>query len=223
MSNCRGCGYCCLCTRCVLSLTVGLDFERTDCAFLYFEEGRFNCALAFHKPYAESLAIGEGCCSSLNSYRKGFGGNGDMKETFGNMWGSCFDGCVKVITTNGYIKRDGTAVMGRGCAKEAATKFKDLPKALGLKLAREGNRVFYFPEFDIVTFPVKHRWDEKADIDLIKKSAEELRDIATITSAYFLLPRPGCKNGELKWGDVKLVIEDILPDNVIVITNDKRF
>lgn len=144
-----------------------------------------------------------------------------MKETFGNMWGSCFDGCVRCITTNGFIKKSGEAVLGRGCAKEAADRFKDLPKKLGTKLAMDGNNVHYFPEYDLITFPVKHHWREPADPILIKRSAKQLRDIATITSIYFILPRPGCKNGQLEWSEVKKVIEGILPDNVIAITNEK--
>mgnify|MGYP001580901715 CR=1 FL=1 len=58
-----------------------------------------------------------------------------------------------------------------------------------------------------------------ADLELIKESASQL---AVVAGAYsnktFVLPRPGCGNGGLKWEDVKPVIEPILPDNVHVIT-----
>jgi hypothetical protein len=47
-----------------------------------------------------------------------------VKELFGNLWE--FDGII-VITTNGFVKRDGTCVMGRGCAKQATIKLPGLP------------------------------------------------------------------------------------------------
>jgi len=43
------------------------------------------------------------------------------------------------ITTNGYVKANGHAVMGRGCAREAAERFGRLPMILGKKLKEAGN------------------------------------------------------------------------------------
>ena len=78
-----------------------------------------------------------------------------MKELFGNL---CeFDGII-VITTNGFVKRDGTCVI----------KFSGLPHKLGTRISAEGNRVFYFPEHRLITFPVKHTWWEAADLGLIR-------------------------------------------------------
>ncbi len=48
-----------------------------------------------------------------------------MKEDFGDLWD--FDGII-AITTNGFVKKDGSCVMGRGCAKEAALRFGWLPR-----------------------------------------------------------------------------------------------
>ena len=47
-----------------------------------------------------------------------------MKEVFGDLWE--FDGTI-AITTNGFLKRDGTCVMGRGCARQAAVRFRNSP------------------------------------------------------------------------------------------------
>lgn len=77
---------------------------------------------------------------------------------------------VFAITTNGFVKSNGEAVMGRGCAKMAATKFKDLPHELGTWISCNGNHVWvinsYMPSensfarrlskiVNIVSFPVK--------------------------------------------------------------------
>lgn len=51
-----------------------------------------------------------------------------------------------VITTNGNVKASGEAVMGRGCAREAAERFSShkLPSQLGQELREKGNHVFLF-------------------------------------------------------------------------------
>jgi hypothetical protein len=71
------------------------------------------------------------------------------------------------ITTNGFVKSNGEAVMGRGIAKEAANRFSMLPKLLGDTLRTRGNNVHLFTlleynhqldmylEFLLITFPVK--------------------------------------------------------------------
>jgi len=124
----------------------------------------------------------------------------------------------KVITTNGSVNKKGLAVMGRGCALEAATRIPMLPKFLAMVLEKTGNKVYVW-DYNIITFPVKHKWNEKADLELIKKSAEELVEIAnTLSMAKVYLPRPGCGYGYLAWEIVKKELEPILDDRFIVIT-----
>ncbi|MBI2358625.1 MAG: ADP-ribose-binding protein [Deltaproteobacteria bacterium] len=132
-----------------------------------------------------------------------------MKEVFGDLWD--FDGIIG-ITTNGFVKRDRTCVMGRGCAKQAAARIPELPCKLGSRISAEGNHVFYFPEYRLITFPVKHVWWEPADLNLIQQSARELLETIEkfkIREAIYL-PRPGCGNGRLKWEDVKKILSPIL-------------
>src|SRR5262245_54818868 len=88
----------------------------------------------------------------------------------------------KVITTNGFVKKDGKAVMGRGCAQEAERKFPNLPDALGSLIMVHGNVVnnlgWYSLDnrrFVLFSFPVKHNWWEKADLGLIERSALALK------------------------------------------------
>ena len=45
-----------------------------------------------------------------------------MIETSGNLWHFHTQGRWVVTTTNGSVRKDGCAVMGRGVAREAAAK-----------------------------------------------------------------------------------------------------
>ena len=144
-----------------------------------------------------------------------------MKEVFGDLWE--FDGII-AITTNGFVKRDGTSVMGRGCAKQATIKFPGLPHKLGTRISNEGNHVFYFPEHRLITFPVKHTWWEAADLGLIERSARELLkmiEVKKIKEAVYL-PRPGCGNGRLKWEGVKKLLSPILKSDQFHIVTYSR-
>src|SRR5437899_12580459 len=100
-----------------------------------------------------------------------------MKEVFGDLWE--FDGTIG-ITTNGSVKRDRTCVMGRGCARQAAVRFPDLPRKLASRISAEGNHVFYFSEHRLITFPVKHNCCEAADLGLLERSARALLKIITV-------------------------------------------
>jgi len=140
-----------------------------------------------------------------------------MKEAQIELW-DVTDGW-KVITTNGSVNKKGLAVMGRGCALEAAKRFPPFPKSLAMLLTKTGNRVYVWEYNNIITFPVKHKWHEKADLELIKKSAMELVEVANrwkMEKVY--LPRPGCGYGYLDWIVVKKEIEPILDDRFIAIT-----
>lgn len=143
-----------------------------------------------------------------------------MIEVKGNLW--TYPADVRVITTNGTVKKNGECVMGRGCAKEAKDKFPELAYVLGGMIKNYGNHVQLIHN-RLYSFPVKHNWYEKADLTLIERSANELFNI--VDPAYpndeghtIVLPRPGCGNGGLKWEDVKPVLEPILDDRFYVIT-----
>ena len=139
-----------------------------------------------------------------------------MKQVFGDLWE--FAGTI-AITTNGFVKRDRTCVMGRGCARQAAERFPELPGKLASRISAEGNHVFYFPEHRLITFPVKHNWWEAADLGLIERSARELLktiEVKKIKAAVYL-PRPGCGNCRLKWEAVKKLLSPILKSDQFYI------
>lgn len=146
-----------------------------------------------------------------------------MIEVYGNLWDQ--EG-PKCITTNGFIKNNGEAVMGRGVAAEAARFYPLFPEALGALLKEHGNHVFYVQarkvnvEQMFFTFPVKHNWFEKADLELIRQSCIELEEKLAQHKLFVpvYLPRPGCGNGGLDWQDVKPICEEELSDQIHVIT-----
>lgn len=168
-----------------------------------------------------------------------------MIEVYGNLWTHPAD--LHVITTNGFVKKDGSNVMGRGCAQEASKRYPVLPKALGAKITEFGNNVYLFPTISLATYPVKRHhdickpnksnvvthmqkqfepgsivpgWALKAEINVIQHSAYQLVQLMDNNPQYKIavLPRVGAGAGELQWNDVKEYIEHILDDRFHVIT-----
>lgn len=109
-------------------------------------------------------------------------------------------------------------------AFEAKRKWDGLPLQIGLHILHHGNVVglfqCYAPDTLLFTFPVKHEWHQKADLDLIRRSAEQLVvEVSKLTKrGPVVLPRPGCGNGHLSWDTVRPVLEPILDDRFHVIT-----
>jgi len=140
-----------------------------------------------------------------------------MREVVGNLWDYYMKATI-VITTNGSLKKSGECVLGKGCAFEAKKKFPWVAKVLGALIIKGGNKVFYLGD-GLVSFPVKHNWWEKADLELIERSTIEL---VNLTNHYkwetVVIPRPGCGNGGLKWNEVKPILERYLDDRFLVIT-----
>jgi len=145
-----------------------------------------------------------------------------MKEDVGNLWTYPAEGVF--ITTNGYIKKNGELVMGRGCALEAKQKFPQLPLMLGRAVRSWGNiPMVIYKDSDVLnynkhlfTFPVKHNWWEQADLNLIKSSANWISRYSFCDS--YVLPRTGCGNGQRDWEtEVKPILENILDDKFTVI------
>lgn len=135
------------------------------------------------------------------------------------------------VTTNGVVRKDGRAVMGRGIAKEADDLFHVSGKLAQL-LNQYGNRAFNLGKynrndngavsvFTLFTFPTKHHWKDDSDITLICKSAEELIQMCDkfgITRCY--LPPVGCGNGNLNWEvTVQPWLSNMLDDRFVVVFN----
>jgi hypothetical protein len=68
-----------------------------------------------------------------------------------------------VLTTNGFVKRTGDAVMGRGIAKQAADRWPKLPLQLGQFIKDRGNIVgviAIYEDIPIISFPVKAAFEK---------------------------------------------------------------
>src|SRR3990167_6450372 len=121
-----------------------------------------------------------------------------MREANGNLW--TYPADIRVITTNGTVKKNGECVMGRGCAAEAKQLFPGIALALGRLIQQHGNHVFLLRQHEgaplLYSLPVKHQWMEKADPVLIEQSAHELveqlhTDRPVPFDGVCVLPRPG--------------------------------
>lgn len=148
-----------------------------------------------------------------------------MRETqMDDIWLAWNDGYYIVIPTNGYVKNNGECVMGKELALQAKTKFPCLSLDLGEQIQKYGNVVFGLRRYRLFTFPVKHNWWEKANLDLIKKSCKELLTIVHYNFSDIpkpvYLPKVGCGNGKLEWKDVKSILEGILDDRFVVCIGD---
>ena len=150
-----------------------------------------------------------------------------MIESVGDLWDFHNKGEWIVITTNGTIKRNGEAVMGRGCALECKQRFPDIPRHLGELLQEFGNIPFDLIHYHIITLPVKHNWWEKADLALIESGLKELyhhiNDLECTphgnNKLTIYMPRPGCGNGKLDWNSqIKPLCEKYLDDRFVVLT-----
>ena len=111
--------------------------------------------------------------------------------------------------------------MGRGAAKQLASKFPRLPYELG-------KRIEHLSEYNIGVlaqtndeqlslgaFQVKFHFKEDADLKLIRRSVDELHTLACEDSRVFHVNFRGIGNGRLDAYKVRPII-DRLPDNVCV-------
>ena len=146
-----------------------------------------------------------------------------MKETHGDLW-SFLDPSTwtyVAIPTNGVVKANGEAVMGKGVALQAATRFSTLAFRLGAFIRDYGNQVYYFEDLSLFTFPTKHHWRNPSDLALIKLSAYQLSDsdeLCTFDTIY--LPEVGCgkSTDQLSWEkEVGPLLSTILDDRFIIV------
>jgi hypothetical protein len=135
------------------------------------------------------------------------------------------------ITTNSYIREDGSLVMGAGIAKQARNKYPGLAQNLGKKIRDDcgpahstGHRRRYgllLPETGscLALFQVKTHWRNNADITLIADSASDLtKHLREKGPNYEVhINYPGIGNGGLDRAEVAPIITP-WPDNVHVWT-----
>lgn len=131
-----------------------------------------------------------------------------MKTVCGDIWNLPAD--HRVITTNGIVKSNGAAVMGKGIALQAATRYPGIDFELGDLINKWGNHVFKLSH-NLISFPTKNDWRNRSELNLIKRSAEELALMfLQEEEVTVLLPPPGCGSGGLKWTQVEPILSRIL-------------
>lgn len=117
-------------------------------------------------------------------------------------------------TVNGSINSKGECVMGRGIALEVKKRFPEFAKWLGDNIKAHGNISFPCVSERIITFPVKHIWDQDADLDLILFSMGQVFSIwkhMNLGKCKLYIPLPGCGNGRLDWdGFVRPALEKLV-------------
>ena len=139
-----------------------------------------------------------------------------MRELRQDLWS--VKACARVVTTNGMCRRDGSAIMGAGCALQAAKRFPNLPRELGVLLRSDGNRVHLFPAYRLATLPTKHDWRDPSDIDLILAGVRQLVDFADQRGwPSVVMTRPGCGLGRLSWAVVGPQLASVLDDRFIIV------
>ena len=139
-----------------------------------------------------------------------------MQEISGDLWD--YQGrAVLALTTNGSLSRDHRAILGRGCARQAGGRFPDLAQRLGALLHQHGNHVQELGD-GLVSFPVEETAWSLPDPRLIRRSAQELRDLADHAGyGLVIVPRPGCGYGGLSWPEVRPLLADLLDERFLVI------
>ncbi len=128
-----------------------------------------------------------------------------------------------IVTTNSFLTTEMKLVMGRGAAWQLKVKVPGIDKIFGKMihdtfghLGRYG--LIFHKRYGAAQ--VKYRFDEKAELELIKFSMTMLSVAATKDrKSIFNINFPGIGNGRLKKHEVESILE-ILPDNVHVWKKD---
>ncbi len=96
-----------------------------------------------------------------------------------NIWDFLGVADAICITTNGFVKSNNRAVMGRGIALDTKNKFKDIDLILGKKIKKSGNIVNYIIKehgTTIVSFPVKRDMLLFDSIDVNNKIVKHMKN-----------------------------------------------
>ena len=146
-----------------------------------------------------------------------------MEYKFGNLLLNLNNYNYILVTTNSFIKKDGTLVMGRGFAKQIKEQFDGIDRIFGNLIS---NSCGHLSEYGLLfhgkigIFQVKYNYMDKADLNLVRNSTNKLYEIASKHSNFlFALNCPAIGNGKLDLSSIDPII-NILPNNVHVWRNE---
>jgi len=127
-----------------------------------------------------------------------------------------------LVTTNSFIKKDGSLVMGRGFAKQIRDIYSGIDLILGNLIKKSCGHlgkygVIFYGHLGI--FQVKYNYMQSAEIDLVEYSTSMLVNIANRQpNKLFAMNCPAIGNGKLHLEIIHPIINR-LPDNVHVWRN----
>ena len=131
-----------------------------------------------------------------------------MIEQQADLWEHGADWTV--IATNLTVNREGEAVMGRGCALEAAQRHPRLAKAYGTYILGRTppHDADLFTYGSLICLPTKRNWRQPSDLALIEAGVEQLLRFQSrqADGTTFALPRLGCGFGGLRWETVRPIL-----------------
>lgn len=172
-----------------------------------------------------------------------------MEYNFNIVYGDIFSYVGKAdcicITTNGTIKSNGELVMGAGVAKQFYDKYnsthhiaKKLAKLLyggepnlrKMHVVHSNHNLCYraIPAehnfgTHVVSFPTKNHFQDKGDLELIKRSARRMVDFANEYDLNsIIIPSPGTGCGQLNEEDVYAELNKILDKRFTIIKYKKE-
>lgn len=136
-----------------------------------------------------------------------------------------------VVTTNGIVKKDRRLVMGAGIAKYCRDNYEGIDKYLGTIVTSYGNHVYAagthydknrhtaIQNVTVISFPTKHHFKDPSNIGLIRRSCQELKQIAdNLGLQKIYLPAPGCGLGGLDYKtEVRPVLQEELKDDRFIL------
>lgn len=146
-----------------------------------------------------------------------------MHEIIGDLWEIGKKGEWIAIPTNGIVTANGKLVMGRGLAYQFKIGNSGVDRLLGDMVQQHGNVPILLPQERVVTFPTKYHFKDPSNLELIYESADHIFQMWEHPHAMhaqrediLYLPRVGCGNGGLLWGQVRPVL-------LSVFDHDPRF
>jgi hypothetical protein len=153
-----------------------------------------------------------------------------MRVEHGNIWQYRGRGYI-VIPTNIGWKKDGSGVMGRGLAAQAASMYPGLAERYGEMCQKYGERlscvVVLGYDTPLILFPTKPlnkeapwlSWRSAADLRLIEKNARCLSELEKDLKddLPILVPALGCGNGGLDLRLVRPIFERYLTSDRFIL------
>lgn len=107
-------------------------------------------------------------------------------------------------------------VMGKGLALEYKNRYPDMFTAYRTACEKKQLKIgklmlFYAPDHWILLFPTKENWRHPSKLEYIESGLIKFKDkYADLQITSIAFPRLGCGNGELKWDDVRPIMEKYL-------------